>query len=239
MKLLLRTSLILLCACSEFAQAEGLSQAVASLPHYQKDRNNSSENKSDDKYAYTKELRIITRGTRAKTSTAQVARLLLLGSNTSIYKDELVGNVIEDIQDRSKLKNPSEDIEKNLNDYLALNAYKNIQKTEKNNIRKITLEPARPYWSLLYNSSDKNVDNGYSLNFGAKTHVFLPIGAVDFSVNLRVTNKECSYTSEPKSLETWKANDYALVKDYRDKAIEICTKKYIEEIDKALLKSVQ
>lgn len=239
MKLHLKPCLILLCACSGVAEAEGLSQAVASLPHYQKDQNNSSEKTSDDKYAYTKELRIITRGTRAKTSTAQVARLLLLGSNTSIYKDELVGNVIEDIQDRSKLKNPSEDIEKNLNDYLAGNAYKNIQKTEKNNIRKITLEPARPYWSLLYNSSDKNIDNGYSLNFGAKTKVFAPIGAVDFSVNLFVTNKQCSYTSEPKSLETWKANDYALVKVYRDKAIEFCTKKYIEEIDKALLKSEQ
>lgn len=237
MKLRIVTSSILLCICSGFTQAGSTSQAMASLPHYQQGNTGSSTRKVDDKYAYTKELRIITRGTRAKTSTAQVAKLLFLGSNTAIYKDELVGNVIEDIQDRSKLQNPQEDINKNLKDYVASGAYKNIQKTEANSINSIAVVAARPYWSLVYDSSDKNIENGYSLNFGVLTKAFAPYTADNFTVNFDVNNKLCSYNSEPQSLEAWKENDYALVKVHRDKAIESCTKKYIEDIDAAIHKA--
>lgn len=75
------------------------------------------------------------------------------------------------------------------------------------------------------------------MNFGVLTQAFAPYSADNFTVNFDVNNKSCSYNSEPQSLEAWKENDYALVKVHRDKAIESCTKKYIEDIDAAIHKA--
>ena len=222
-KLLLTTALLFSSSLS-FANYK----TVASLPTYNSqnvaERSAKSNDADDGRYQSSTELRIVKFSDSVKVTAAKTTLLLLVGGNLAgTSKDEIKGSLIEDVVDRAKLQNPLFDIEP------ALKAYKDTIFKEHPYIKDKYLtgffvKPTRPYWSLIYDKSDKSVKNGYALFFGAQ------------HVNLPSTN--CIYQSKPYSLEQWKANDYQLVAEERAKIVEQCTSTFKTNIDDLVKKSV-
>ena len=56
-------------------------------------------------------------------------------------------------------------------------------------MNRIEIELARPYWSLVYNASDKTVDDSYSMNLGVLKKVFASHSADKFTASFNLNNK--------------------------------------------------
>ena len=58
-------------------------------------------------------------------------------------------------------------------------------------MNRIEIEVTCPYWSLVYNVSDKTVDDGYSMNLGVLKKVFASHSADKFTASFNLNNKGC------------------------------------------------
>lgn len=56
-------------------------------------------------------------------------------------------------------------------------------------MNRIEIEVTCPYWSLVYNVSDKTVDDGYSMNLGGLKKVFASHSADKFTASFNLNNK--------------------------------------------------
>ena len=56
-------------------------------------------------------------------------------------------------------------------------------------MNRIEIEVTCPYWSLVYNVSDKTVDDGYSMNLRVFKKVFASHSADKFTASFNLNNK--------------------------------------------------
>ena len=56
-------------------------------------------------------------------------------------------------------------------------------------MNRIEIEVTCAYWSLVYNVSDKTVDDGYSMNLGVLKKVFASHSADKFAASFNLNNK--------------------------------------------------
>ena len=207
-----------------------LYKIAASMPTYQSQEIPSSSSTSDDD---SDELRIVTRGISAKVAAAQTTRFILTGGSLPIHKrEELKGNKIEDITDRSTLITPRYELERRISAYEKKMDEKYADLNKQTSFMYNSFKPILPYWSLVYDSSDKTLKNAYVLNFGINMVHLRPTKKNEFS---RIGWSEaCTFTSQPMTLETWKANDYEAVKQTKSLILDECEKKFTQKIDKGI-----
>lgn len=212
---LLLTTLLLAINSASFANSY---KAVASLPTYQSQEvNRSTVNKFEEIYGNSTELKIVKYSDTVKTTAARTVLILLAGGSfQGTSKDQLKGSKIEDVISRDKLKNPLFDIGPLTKAYSdeVVNKHKNIKDLD---IKSYYIKPTRPYWSLIYDKSDKTIENGYALFFGA-----------EYSKNYL---KNCIYQSKAYPLEQWQANDYQLIADEREIIITECANQFKTQTD--------
>ena len=181
------------------------------------------------------ELRLIKRSDTAKVVGLQTISFILGGSSAGFSKEDLKGNEIVDIQDKSIVQNPMPLILENIKAYIDLQAESRPLLKEKKYISLIYLQPSIPRWSLIYDGSDKNVEKGYSLNFGTRMTRDISESIVKNKRETDTASVYCNYKSTPLSLSDWQANDYANVAKYKSLAIEQCSQKFLQEIDQFLV----
>lgn len=182
----------------------------------------------------TKNLSIINRSDTAKVVGLKVAQFVFGGSTTSFDKNDLTGNEITDIKDKEIGENPIIQVQKNIKNYLDEYAVKHNEITEKIYIKPIYLSPTKPYWSLTYNGSNNEINNGYNLNFGVMMGRELRKKIVGNKVEDEGAYIYCEYKSDPLSLTVWKENDYKKVAEYKEIAIKTCTEKFLKNISSFL-----
>ena len=56
-------------------------------------------------------------------------------------------------------------------------------------MNRIEIEVTCPYWSLVYNVSDKTVDDGYSMNLEGLKKVFASHSTDKFTASFNLNNK--------------------------------------------------
>ncbi len=211
---------------------------VASLPQYKSQEPiKSPAGKDKGIYGNSTELKIVKLSDSVKVTVAKTTLMLLVGGTLAgTSKEQLKGSDIINVQNREKLKNPLFEISENTSNYKKeiVSKYPFIGK--ENSLNFFQLEPTVPYWSLIYDNSDKTIKKGYSLNFGAETS----------SQNMNNKKKtaiqwykNCSYKSKPHTLEAWEANDFQLVSEYREKIVEECTSTFKNHLDQAVNKLVE
>ncbi len=188
-----------------------------------------------DKADVAQQLRLIKRSDTAKVVGLQTISFILGSSSAGFSKEDLKGNEIEDIQDKTILENPMPLIQQNVQTHIALLTESRPALKEKNYIAAIFLEPSTPRWSLIYDGSDKNVEKGYSLNFGTRMTRDISESIVKNKRETHTASVYCNYKSTPLSLSDWQADDYANIVKYKNQAIEQCSQKFIQGIDQFLV----
>ena len=233
----IKTAILALSLFSTSYTFANLASVTSSLPrHLSQENHNSTKDKKErtERYGNETELKIVHRSDTVKMVAAKTTYLLLVGGTvSSTKKDELKGHEIEDIQDRAKLLNPLFDISKEIKIYekQIVEQYPDIKKEKP--FVELVLKPERPNWLLIYDSTEKDVKKGYSLNFGS---TYAPY-SVDKRKNPPIQwGSYCTYKSNPYSLEQWKANDYALVSEHRIKAVDQCIDTFKMHLDQGLAK---
>ncbi len=211
---LLLTTLLLTINSASFAN---YNKVAASLPTYQSQEvHQPVSTKSEEIYGHSTELKIVKYSDTVKVTAAKTVLILLVGGTfQGTSKDQLKGNRIEDVINRDKLKNPLFDIGPSTKAYAneLSDKYSNINNL---NIKSYYIKPTRPYWSLIYDKSDKSIKNGYALYFGAQySESYL---------------KNCNYQSKTYPLEQWQTNDYQLISEERAKIVSECTNQFKTQI---------
>lgn len=203
-------------------------KTVTSLPTYNSqsiaERSAKSNDADDGAYESSTQLRIVKFSDSVKVTAAKTTLLLLVGgSMAGSSKEDIKGSLIEDITDKEKLKNPLFDIEPAIKNYKDT-ILKDHPYIKDKYLLGFFVKPTRPYWSLIYEKSDKSVKNGYALFFGAR--------------HVNLSSKSCVYQSKSYSLEQWKANDYQLVAEERVKIVEECSSQFKRSMDELAKKSI-
>lgn len=228
-----------ICLIAGSQVSANIATASASLPQYKSQEPIKASSSKDDKgiYGNSTELKIVKLSDSVKVTAAKATLMLLVGGSLAgTSKEQLKGSDIINVQNREKLKNPLFDISKNTANYKKEIVSKYPFIGQENSLNFFQLEPTAPYWSLIYDNSDKTIKKGYSLNFGAET-------SSENMKNKKKTAfqwyKKCSYKSEPHTLEAWEANDFQLVSEYREKIVEECTGTFKNHLDQAVNKLVE
>jgi len=233
-----RIFLATICLVAGSQVSANIANTAASLPQYKSQEPiKTSTSKDKGIYGNSTELKIVKLSDSVKVTAAKTTLMLLVGGSLAgTSKEQLKGSDIINVQDREKLKNPLFEISKNTSNYEKEIVSKYPFIGEENSLNFFQLEPTAPYWSLIYDNSDKTIKKGYSLNFGAETS----------SQNMNNKKKtafqwykNCSYKSKPYTLEAWEANDFQLVSEYRKKIVEECTGTFKNHLDQAVNKLVE
>ena len=215
-----------------------VANTAASLPQYNSQEPiKSAVDKDKGIYGNSTELKIVKLSDSVKATAAKATLMLLVGGTLAgTSKEQLKGSDIINVQNREKLKNPLFEISENTSDYKKeiVSKYPFIEK--ETSFILFLLKPTEPYWSLIYDNSDKTIKKGYSLNFGAES----PSQNINNKKKIAIQwYKNCSYKSEPHTLEAWEANDFQLVSEYREKIVEECTSIFKNHLDQAVNKLVE
>ena len=216
------------CSATEVnADNASISEATPNLEK----KSSKSKQKIKQVYENSTELRIVTRALNSSVVAAKTVTFLLSPSNVGIHsKDDLKGKLIEDIKDQSITLNPLFEIEKEVSAYKKQIEQKIPEINNNTQFNNLGFRPAKPYWSLIYDATDKDVKNGYSLKFGALYSPTHSNKGKNSKSNLDVS---CTYISEPRSLDDWKLNDYQLVQHTKVTIVRECTdiaKKHLDSM---------
>lgn len=182
-------------------------------------------------------LSIVNRSDTGVGVALKVAEFFISGSASGFDKHDLVGSEIKDLKNKEIGKNPIYEIQKNIKKYIDEYALKNNNNeiTEKKYFRPIYIVPIKPHWSLVYDASDAKIKDGYNLNFGVKMVRVLRQKILNNQIKYESAETSCIYKSKPLDLNDWKANDYQKVAEYREIAINTCTKELLQNISNYLV----
>lgn len=86
-------------------------------------------------------------------------------------------------------------------------------------------------WTLVYNSLDM-ADATYVLKLNAE--IFKEREKYRWPMPSRRPGTPCTYSSEPRSLEAWKANDYQAVVDLAPAAVSYCVNYFLAQMPELL-----
>lgn len=180
-------------------------------------------------------LRLITRGDTAKVVGLKTVSFILgSGSATGFRKEDLKGSEIKDINDKSRLENPMPLVQQGIVNYINQKAETQAVLKQKEFISLLYIEPNNPSWSLIYDASNKNIKEGYSLNFSVELSRKISQSIVDSKLTFHTVTAQCVYKSEPLSLSDWKANDYEQVLKYKQIAVDTCNQQLLPKLDQFL-----
>lgn len=227
---------ILLMATSQVSA--NFANTVASLPQYKSQEPIKSQiSKDEGIYGNSTQLKIVKLSDSVKVTAAKTTLMLLVGGSLAgTSKEQLKGSDIVNVQNRDKLQNPLFEISEHISNYKKETVSKYPFIGKEFNFTYFQLKPTVPYWSLIYDNSDKTIKKGYSLNFGSES----PLRNTNNKKKTAIQwYKYCSYKSKPHTLEAWEANDFQLVSEYRAKIIEECTNTYKTHLDQAVNKLVE
>lgn len=178
------------------------------------------------------DLRVVHLSAMQKNVAAQIALnvgMLFLGGGggfSGVSKESFAGALPDDVKDASRLKNPGlvqlvQEVQRQSSDWLASSPKTSELKFSK------PLVVSSAAWRLIYNSHSPD-DKTYQLRFDAD--IYKIRDKKSFFSNPSSTGKRCSYASNPRPLDEWKANDYQAVVDLAPVVVAQCAKEFTAQL---------
>ncbi|TDR27741.1 hypothetical protein DFR44_1412 [Hydromonas duriensis] len=147
---------------------------------------------------------------------------LPVGGTSGFTKEQLVGSVIGDAQDKERIKNPAEAVKNKLKEEFQAYAIQKPELIQATLTTPITIAASEPGWRLMYDklAGSEEQTSQYHLSLG-----LLMTGT---------SAGACVYKSSSKSLSEWKANDYQAVVDEQPQIVKECVETFKSAYAKAL-----
>lgn len=157
-----------------------------------------------------------------------------IGPQAFATRDSLVGYKIIDISNRKALENPALNDVPMLFDQKISEYVKNTPSLQNRKYyESLTVRPNQ--WSLVFQDLAEHPDTKfYVLKFQAS--FFKPIEGDRNSLFHKTEERGayCKFSSEPKTLEQWKVDDYAALDALRPAILEQCSQSFVELLPKIL-----
>lgn len=175
-------------------------------------------------------LRVVHRSaTQSRVAQQVVLNVFLLALGTANFqgfsKEEFSGVDPADVQDKGRIRSPIAvllpSLQTQANEWLSKTDSSRPLRLEK------PLVVGAHSWRLIYDELASS-DDTYRLTFDAG--IYKVLDRRSFFKGARTPGKRCTWASEPRKLDEWKANDYQAVADLAPGAAAKCAEEFVAQL---------